>query len=93
MLNIFFARLKSLHRRLKRDASGVNAKYALLLGIRIVYAILGKGIVYRCYYTLRYFSREDLLLWYLFYWILVGGMLLKLRFSRFSQKQTPGRFR
>ena len=79
----FSARMQKFHERLKRDAAGVNLKYILLLGIRIVMALLGKPLVYRCYQAIQYFRREDLLVWYLFYWMLFCGTLIKRRFARF----------
>ncbi len=82
MLKKYFERLESLHDRLKREASGINIKYCILLGIRILYALLGKGIVYKCFNVIRYFIKEDLLIWYLFYWVLFSGVQLKTWFSR-----------
>lgn len=83
MLKEYVDRLESLHDRLKREASGINIKYCILFGIRILYALLGKGIVYRCFNIVRYFIKEDLLAWYLLYWVLFGGVLLKARFKKF----------
>jgi len=83
MVEPLFARLQSMNERIKREASGSSAKYARLLGIRVIIAIVGKRFAYRCYYTLQYFRREDLILWYILYCIVLCGMLAKIRLSRF----------
>ncbi len=88
LLRYFVLELKSLHQRVKRDPLGISMRYVLSFGIRIADAILRKGGVYFVRDKFRYCVREGRLLWYLLYWILFGGMLLKPWFCRFSLKQT-----
>jgi len=83
MAEAFSARMQKFHQRLKQDAAGVNLKYVLLLVMRMVMAVLGKSLVYKCYHGIQYFRREDLLLWYLFYWMLFYGTLMKRKIARF----------
>lgn len=83
----FSSKLKRVHRSVREEAAGSTVRYWVLFCGRIVYVLFGKTIVARCYYyirnTLRYFRREDLILWYLFYWMLFYGTLIKRRFTRF----------
>ena len=90
MAEPLFARLQSMHERIKREASGSIAKYARLLGIRVIIAIVGKRFAYRCYYTLQYFRSDDLILWYALYWIVVCRILIKTRLAKvFVKQRTP----
>ena len=75
----FLRRLKQLHARLTREAGGSTFKYCILLGVRVLYALLGGRIIYRCYCIGRYFIKEDTLFWYAAYWLCFGWALLKAR--------------
>jgi len=87
MDNSFSSKLKRVHRSVTEEAAGSTLHYCLLFCGRIMYLLFGKTIVARCYYyvrnTLRYFRHDDLIVWYIFYWIVFCGMLVKMRLVRF----------
>ena len=94
MDNSFSSKLKRVHRSVREEAAGSTFRYCVLFCGRILYVLFGKTIVARCYYfirnTLRYFRRDDLILWYALYWIVVCRMLIKIRLAKVYVKQnTP----
>jgi hypothetical protein len=90
MNDSFPNKLRRVHRGVKEEAAGSTVRYCFLFCGRIMYVLFGKTIVARCYYyirnTLRYFRRDDLIVWYFFYWIVFYRMLAKMRLSRFSPR-------
>lgn len=91
MDNSFSSKLKRVHRSVREEAAGNTVRYWLLFSGRILHVLFGKTIVARGYYylryktgnTLRYFRHDDLIVWYVFYWIVFCGMHVKMRLSRF----------
>jgi hypothetical protein len=87
----FASKLKRIHCGVREEAAGSTVRYCVLFCGRILYVLFGKTIVARCYYcirnTLRYFRREDLILWYALYWLAVFKILIKTRFAKVFVKQ------
>jgi hypothetical protein len=87
-------KLKTVHERLKTQAQGSALSYVLLLVgygilfiVRSLYYLFLKPILYRCWRLYRYFRYDDYLSWYIGYWILFIGTLLKQQGLRDKQKK------
>lgn len=81
----FSSKLKRVHRSVSEEAAGSAIRYWVLFCCRILYFIFGKTVVARCFYyirnTVRYFRRNDLITWYVFYWLVFFRLLIKRRFA------------
>jgi hypothetical protein len=86
----FSSKLKRVHRGVREEAAGSTVRYCVLFCGRILHVLFGKTIVARGYYYLRYktgntllyFRRDDLIVWYVLYWIVFCGMLVKIKLAR-----------
>ena len=87
----FSSKLRRVHRGVREEAAGSTVRYCFQFFGRIMYVLFGKTIVARCYYyirnSLRYFRREDLILWYALYWLVWCRMLIKIKLAIVFVKQ------